>query len=299
MMKSKKNKLNRGEHIAGWLFVLPSMLLISVFMLYPILHALLLSLQNYNGLNPDAATFVGLANYKEALRDPVVKIAFKNVIIYTLGVVPGQLIIGLALALLVESNLRGKTFFRVCYYLPSVTSTVAIGIIFSFLFKADGLVNKFLSIFGISGRAWFSDIKFAMPTIIVMAVWTCVGMYFVLYMAALQNISDDIYEAAMLDGVTTWQKYRYITIPLLKNTTFMNLILSIIGCLQMFDQSYVISKNGEGGPLNSTMTVVLYIYNQAFKNGKMGYACAIAFILFAVVLIFTIIQRVFFKDEEF
>lgn len=296
-MKKVKNKLKRGDQFAGWVLVLPSMILITLFMLYPIVRSFILSFQDYNALNPDGAVWVGLQNYQKAFHDPVVKKAFLNTFIYTLFVVPGQLIFGMALAILVESKLKGKTFFRVCYYLPSVTSTVAIGIMFMFLLKKDGLVNKVLELFGIEGPAWFSDVNFALPSVIIMAIWTCVGMYFVIYMAALQNIPNELYEAAMLDGANSWQRHRYVTIPMLKNTTFMNLVLSIIGCLQMFDQSYVVSANGEGGPLNATMTVVLYIYQQAFKNMKMGYACAIAFVLCAVVMIFTVIQRVCIKDE--
>lgn len=299
MKQTNKNRLRRRDDLAGWGLVMPSMLLLCVFMLFPIIHAFMLSFTNYNALKPDAAAFVAFENFEKALRDPVVKKAFKNVIIYTLGVVPGQLILGLALAILVESKLKGKAFFRLCYYLPSVTSTVAIGIMFMFLFKSDGLVNAFLGLFGMEGKAWFNDVHFALPTIMIMAIWTCAGMYFVIYMAALQNIPDVLYEAGMIDGATPWQRCRYITIPMLKNTTFMNVVLSVIGCLQMFDQSFVVSAKGEGGPLNATMTVVLYIYRQAFANNKMGYACAIAFLLFFAVMVLTVIQRTCFKDADY
>ncbi|PTM59183.1 carbohydrate ABC transporter permease [Desmospora activa] len=299
--RQRSPKAGRGQKwtrdpMMGYLFTLPVIVSLSVFLIGPIIYAFYLSFQQFTFLNPDLSQFVGLDNYTRLLTDERFHTALKNTSFYSLGVVPVQVSLALLLALIVNSKIRGKTFFRVAYFLPTVTSTVAVSVMFLFLFKRDGLVNAFLSLLGVEGRSWMLDVDFALPSIMLMAVWTTVGQFMVIYLAGLQDIPADLYEAAEVDGAGPLRQFWHITLPLLKPTTFFIVVMSVIGTFQVFDQMYVISK-GAGGPLDSTLTVVLYLYNVAFQDFEMGYASAIAFFLFAVILILTLIQRNFFGEE--
>lgn len=286
-----------GDPIAGLLFILPAFVSLTVFMVGPIFYAFWLSFQDFTFINPDLSRFVGLDNYLHLFKDERFLKALWNTSIYSLGVVPVQVSIALLLALIVDSKIKGKTFFRVSYFLPTVTSTVAVSVMFLNLFKKDGVVNQILGWFGIEGRSWLLDVDFALPSIMLMAVWTTVGQFMVIYLAGLQEIPRELYEAAEVDGAGPIRQFWHITLPLLKPTTFFIVVMSIIGTFQVFDQMYVISK-GEGGPLDATLTVVLYLYNMAFKEFRMGYASAIAFFLFFVILLLTLlIRRRFFGEE--
>jgi multiple sugar transport system permease protein len=285
-----------GDPLAGLLFIMPAFVSLTVFLFGPILYAFWLSFQEFTFINPDLSKFVGLDNYLRLFEDERFRKALWNTSIYSLGVVPVQVIIALILALIVDSRIKGKTFFRVSYFLPTVTSTVAVSVMFLNLFKKDGLVNQILGLFGIEGRSWLLDVDFALPSIMFIAVWTTVGHFMVIYLAGLQEIPTELYEAAEMDGAGPIRKFWHITLPLLKPTTFFIVVMSIIGTFQVFDTMYVISK-GEGGPLDATLTVVLYLYNVAFKEFEMGYASAIAFFLFFVILVLTVVQRKFFGEE--
>lgn len=288
----------KREGLDGWLFVLPFVISALVFFIGPLIVAFILSFKKYSFLDGSMvnAPWVGLDNYIKAFKDPVFLKALSNTAIYSIGVVPTQLIIALALALVVDSKIKGKTFFRTAYYIPTITSTVAVAIMFMFLFKSDGVLNKFLGLFGMTPYTWYDDIRLALPLIMIMAIWASVGLYMVIFLAGLQDIPSSLYEAASIDGASKWQQLIYITIPMLKPTIFFNLVVSLIGTFQVFDQAYVIS-DGNGGPLNSTMTVVLYLYKQGFDEFNMGYACAIGFILFVIIFILTMIQKKFFGEE--
>jgi len=289
----------KRESIDGWLFVAPFVILTLVFLIGPIIVAFILSFKQYSLLDQTTilgAKSVGIDNYIKVFKDPVFLQALKNTFVYSIGVVPLQLIISLLLALVVDSKIKAKAFFRVAYYIPTLTSIVAVSTIFLFLFKKDGIFNKFLSIFGIGGRTWFNDPNFALMAIILMAVWSSVGVTMIIFLAGLQEIPQTVYEAAEIDGANKFQRFFKITLPLIKPTVFFNLVMTIIGTLQMFDQAYVIS-GGNGGPLNSTMTVVLYLYNKGFKEFEMGYASAIAFVLFLIIFTLTLIQKRLFKEE--
>jgi multiple sugar transport system permease protein len=240
--------------------------------------------------------FVGFKNYIHLFQDPEFLRALWNTSLYTICVVPIQTVIALFLALIVN-NIKGKTFFRVAYYLPTVTSTVAVSVIFMFIFEPDGILNKFLANFGFHGPNYFNSPHFALPAIMLMAVWSSVGQFMIIYLAGLQDISEEVYEAAELDGARGWRLLWYVTVPLLRRTTFLNVVMSMIGTFQVFDQVFVIS-GGNGGPLNSTLSVVLDIFNKGFKTMQMGYASAMAFVLFAIILILTLIQNFFLGREE-
>ncbi|AEM78329.1 MULTISPECIES: carbohydrate ABC transporter permease [Thermoanaerobacter] len=286
------------EALSGYAFVLPFIASISIFLIGPLIYAFIISFKEFSFLNPEASRWVGFANYIKLFSDPTFKRALLNTTLYSLGVVPTQLIIALILALIVNSNIKGKTFFRVAYYIPTVTSTVAVSVIFLYLFKADGLVNALLAKFGIQGPAWFNDVRFALPSIMMMAIWSSVGNYMVIFLAGLQDIPSELYEAAEVDGANKFQRFFKITLPMLRPIVFFNLVMSLIGTFQVFDQAYVVSQ-GTGGPLDATMTVVLDIYRTGFRDFNMGYASAMAFALFVIILILTLIQRKLFKEETY
>lgn len=286
------------EALTGYAFMLPFIASISIFLIGPLIYAFIISFKEFSFLNPGASRWIGFENYIKLFSDPTFKRALLNTTLYSLGVVPTQLIIALILALIVNSDIKGKTFFRVAYYIPTVTSTVAVSVIFLYLFKADGLVNALLAKFGIQGPTWFYDVRFALPSIMMMAIWSSVGNYMVIFLAGLQDIPSELYEAAEVDGANKFQRFFKITLPMLRPIVFFNLVMSLIGTFQVFDQAYVVSQ-GTGGPLDATMTVVLNIYRTGFRDFNMGYASAMAFVLFVIILILTLIQRKLFKEETY
>lgn len=298
-MKNSKRRLSRSkldQALAGYLFLLPALVSLGVFLIGPILYAFYISFFHFSFLDPQNAKFIGFSNYINLFKDPEFLRALWNTSLYSICVVPIQTAIALFLALIVN-NLRGKTFFRVAYYLPTVTSTVAVSVIFMFIFKPDGLLNKALALFGIQGPNYFNSPTFALPAIMAMAIWSSVGQFMIIYLAGLQEIPEEIYEAADIDGAKGWKLLWHITVPLLRRTTFLNVVMSMIGTFQVFDQVYVIS-GGNGGPLNSTLSVVLDLFNKGFKTMQMGYASAMAFVLFAIILILTLIQHFVIGREE-
>ncbi|HET6872083.1 MAG TPA: sugar ABC transporter permease [Sporolactobacillaceae bacterium] len=298
-MKAARRKFSRSKFdkgMVGYLFLLPALVSLLVFLIGPIFYAFYISFFNFSFLDPQNAVFVGFKNYIHLFQDPEFLRALWNTSLYTICVVPIQTVIALFLALIVN-NIKGKTFFRVAYYLPTVTSTVAVSVIFMFIFEPDGILNKFLANFGIHGPNYFNSPHFALPAIMLMAVWSSVGQFMIIYLAGLQDISEEVYEAAELDGARGWRLLWYVTVPLLRRTTFLNVVMSMIGTFQVFDQVFVIS-GGNGGPLNSTLSVVLDIFNKGFKTMQMGYASAMAFVLFAIILILTLIQNFFLGREE-
>lgn len=291
--------MNKRDNLDGWIFVAPFVVLVLVFFIGPLIASFLLSFKEYSLLDPVSmidAKWVGIDNYINAFKDPTFLKALTNTAEYSLGVVPIQLVIALFLAIVADGAVKGKAFFRTAYYIPTVTSTVAVSVMFLFLFKTDGLFNKFLGLFGLPAINFFNNPKTALPSIMAMAIWSSVGLYMVIFMAGLQDIPADLYESASIDGASRAKCFFHITLPLLKPTVFFNFVVSLIGTFQVFDQSYVVS-GGNGGPVDSTMTVVLYIYRQGIREFKMGYACALAFILFVIIFILTIISKKFFGEE--
>ena len=289
-------KRRRREIMDGWLFLLPVIILAAIFFIYPAIKAFYLSFHKYSLLSPKPE-FVGLHNYYMAFTDGIFLRALINTAVYSAVVVPVQLAIALLLALIVNSKIRAKSFFRTAYYIPTVTSAVAVAIIFMFLFKHDGVVNSLINLFGFKSIVFFDNPLLAMPTIMLMAIWASVGVYMVIFLAGLQNIPSTLYEAARIDGANKFHQFKYITVPMLKPTIFFNLVVSVIGTMQIFDQAYIVSGGG-GGPMNSTLTIVLYLYQTGFKNFQMGYASALAFILFIIILTLTIIQKLIFRESE-
>lgn len=293
------SNIKKREKIDGWLFILPVVIASLIFFIGPLLVSFMLSFKEYSLLDSNSmidAKWVGLNNYIHVFKDKVFLKALTNTSLYAAVVVPAQLLIALGLALICNSSIKNKGFFRTVYYIPTVTSAVAVSIIFLFLFKTDGLMNQFFSIFGIEPIRFFGSVQFALPSIMGMAIWSSVGIYMVIFLGGLQGIPESLYEASSIDGASKFQQFMNITVPMLKPTIFFNLVVSLIGAFQVFDQAYIIS-NGTGDPLDSTMTVVLYLYRTGFRDFQMGYASAIAFVLFIIIFILTLIQKKLLKED--
>ncbi|MGM9986951.1 MAG: carbohydrate ABC transporter permease [Bacillaceae bacterium] len=291
-----KNPRKRNELVAAGVLLSPAILLILTFVIGPIIYAFFLSFRDFNMLKPQASEFVGIANYTNLFKDPLFLQSLWNTFKYSIIVVPVQTVIALLLAVAANQKLRGKTFFRVAYYIPAVTSAVASAAIFMVLFNKNGVANVLLEKIGFEPVSWFADPKFALPLAMIMAIWSTVGTQMLIFLAGLQDIPHSLYEAADVDGATKLQQLWHITVPMLRGKTIFVVITGLISTLQMFDQAYIIS-GGQGGPLGSTMTVVLFLYNKAFKENLMGYGAAAAFVLFFIIFTLTVLQKKFFKDE--
>jgi len=283
--KVKKNTLTRKEHIAGYLFALPWFIGLSVFTIGPVVASLILSFTRYEVVRPPS--FIGIANYKDLFRDPLFWKSLYNTIYITVIGVPLGILTALSLALLLNKEVRGISWYRTVYYLPSITPTVASSLLWMWILNADfGILNIALSKIGIRGPGWLVDPAWAKLAIVLMGLWGT-GSTMIIYLAGLKGIPQQLYEAAKIDGANWWQLFWKITIPMLSPTLFFTIIMGIIGSFQIFTQAYIMT---EGGPVNSTLFYVYYLYNNAFAYFKMGYASALAWIFFLVIFVITVIQ---------
>ncbi|WP_200913412.1 carbohydrate ABC transporter permease [Frigoribacterium sp. Leaf263] len=336
----RRSAATRGESLSGWLFVSPILIILGLFLAVPVGMALWVSVSDWTGRGSPFASgvgFVGLDNYREllgggGLAERDFGLSLRNNAWYVLLVVPIQTAVSLLLAVLVNRQvLRGRGFFRTAFYFPSVTSSVAITVLWLFLFSQSGAVNKLLSFVGITGPAWFNDASgvlhnllalvgvreapavladntalgiplwewlagpsVAMSAFILMAVFTTSGTFMLLFLAALQNLGGDVQEAAMMDGATGWQRFWRITLPQLRPTLFTVLTLGLIGTWQVFDQIYT---GTQGGPQKTTLTPAYLSYTSAFGDQEWGRGAAIAFVLFVIIVVLTILQRIVLRDR--
>ena len=328
---------DRQDKFTGWLFMTPTLVIMSIFLLIPIIFAIIVSFTDWNGISPPIqSNWVGLANYKKVLFQSGITqtdffLALKNTTYFALGVVPAQTIISLVLAVVInQAYLKFKQFFRVSYYFPSVTSSIAISLLFMLMYQKDGTINAFLntitfglwppvvwlndarglfhiilSWFGITVQtvpawltqttvggvplwSWISGPSVSLLAIMIMNTWTTVGTMMLIFVAALQDVPIQVYEAASIDGANGWQTFRKITLPLLRPATLFVVTLGLIGTFQVFDQIYVMSS---GGPAKTTLTVAYMVYREGFRNSAMGVGATIAIILFALIYVITMIQR--------
>ncbi|WP_442856293.1 carbohydrate ABC transporter permease [Fischerella sp. NIES-3754] len=277
--------------------MMPAILVLLTFVILPIVWAVFLSLHKVQLLGGIKYEFIGFRNFTRLVEDERVWIALKNTVEYVAIVVPIQTILALVLAVTLNSGIRGKNWWRILYFLPTVTSSAVLTLIFMWIYNTDGLLNDFLAFVGLPTYNWLGDPAVALKGIMIMNIWSTAPFYMVIYLAALQDIPQSLYEAAELDGANDWQKFIYVTIPMLKPVTFFVVAMGIIGTFQLFDQSYIFS-NGNGGPNNATLTVVLLIYQAVFRNLQMGYGAAIAFLLAMVIVIITLVQRRIFGGSE-
>jgi multiple sugar transport system permease protein len=295
--RRRKTRGNIAENLAGYLFILPAILVLITFVILPIVWAVFLSLHKVQLLGGIKYEFIGFRNFTRLVEDERVWIALKNTVEYVAIVVPIQTILALVLAVTLNSGIRGKNWWRILFFLPTVTSSAVLTLIFMWIYNTDGLLNDFFAFVGLPTYNWLGDPAVALKGIMIMNIWSTAPFYMVIYLAALQDIPQSLYEAAELDGANDWQKFIYVTIPMLKPVTFFVVAMGIIGTFQLFDQSYIFS-NGNGGPNNATLTVVLLIYQAVFRNLQMGYGAAIAFLLAMVIIIITLVQRRIFGGSE-
>lgn len=284
-MRSSGIRLRRGEHIWLWVLLAPTLVGLLVGTLGPVLAAIGISFANWDVITPPS--FAGLENYQRLLRDPTFSKALLNTVYYVGVMVPVSTVLSLALALLMNQKLRAISWYRTAYFLPVVSSTVAVALVWSWIYSKDfGLLNFVLRSLGMDPIAWLSSTKWAMPAVIIMGVWGTLGEGMIIFLAGLQSISQTYYEAAEVDGASGWQKLWRITLPLITPSLFFYFIITMINAFQTFEQIYIMTR---GGPVNSTTTIVYYIYRNAFRNFKMGYASAQAIVLFAIIMVLTLI----------
>jgi multiple sugar transport system permease protein len=289
----------RSEWLAGYGFIAIPMFLFLVLNIGAILYAIYISVWQWN-IRSGAGAFIGLKNYQNALSDPIFHRAIQNSLYYAVIWVPLTMAVGLFLAVLVNQKLRGRTFFRAAFYFPAIASSAAITILWIFLAAPDGFfngvrgalgLNPIFQLFGFSpSQDWIGDAKTALNSVILLNAWTTSGTFMLFYLASLQTISSEIYEAAAIDGAGAWQSFWRITFPLLKPGHYFVATVAVIGALQLFDQA-VIAGGSDGSPANALMTVVLFLYNQAFTKFDFDYAAAVGIILFAIIFTITLIQR--------
>lgn len=327
---------DRQDAIAGWIFMTPVLIIFALFVLVPILFAIYFSLTDWNGISPIGdAQFIGLRNYQNVLLQEGIRRsdffrALKNTTYFALGVVPLQTTLALLLAVVINQRmLKFKGFFRTAYYFPSITSSIAISLIFLFLYQRSGLVNRVLQaitfgnwepiawmadprglvhivlenigltlrtgpdflrlqLLGLTFWDWISGPSVALTAIMLMNTWTTIGTMMIIFVAALQDIPSQVYEAAEIDGATAWPTFRHVTLPLLRPTLFFVVTLGLIGTYQVFDQIYVMSA---GGPAKTTLTVAFMVYRSGFRDFNMGQGAAIALLLFIIIFALTLIQR--------
>ncbi len=265
------------------------------FSLYPVAYSLYLSFTKYNPLAGQAPRFIGLSNYLGILNDPAFWQAVKNTVIFVVGTIPVTTGIAIILAVFLNQRIRFRSFFRASYFVPVMTSVVVISTIFTYIYSPFGLLNSFLNLFGLPGRNWLLSTEFALPAIMVMMIWASFGYYTVLFLAGLQNIPQEIYESAEIDGANSVQQFFRITLPLLRPMLIFALVINTIRSFQIFSQIFVMTQ---GGPLGSTRTVVYYLYTMGFQKFKMGYASGIAYLLFLIILVFSVIQMKTLSYEE-
>jgi multiple sugar transport system permease protein len=342
----RRNRRGEGQRqsVAGWLFITPTLAILGLFLLIPILMALWVSFTDWNGRGSPLSArvgFVGVDNYRSLLTEPGLSrqdfmISLRNTFYYVIGVVPLQTLLALGLAVIVNQRfLRGRTFFRTAFYFPSVVSSVAISLVFLFLFTGTGAVNQFLALFGIDGPVWFSDPRglihlvgdglglwstdappaaltdtrvmslplwdwisgpsVAMSAIMAQVIWTTAGTFMLMFLAALQDLPTEVEEAALVDGANRWQRFRNVTVPHLRPTILLVITLGLIGTWQVFDQMYVMTQ---GGPAKTTLTPAYLSYTAAFNQQHWGEGAAMAFLLFLLIFVMTSFQRFVLRDKD-
>ncbi|MDD4849569.1 MAG: sugar ABC transporter permease [Gemmiger sp.] len=285
-IKKTLSPLQRREEVTGYLFLLPSFIGFLVFILIPVAWGLLLAFTDYDGFNPPQ--FVGVKNFVALFQDDYFYLSLKNNIYYMVVSVAGIMIIGLLLAVFLDKGIRGSGIFRTVLFFPQLTSSIAFGMIMAILFTSRGPINNFLRELGmLNPPRWLTDTQWVMTTITLTSIIKNTGYYMILFLAGLQAVPKDLYEAAALDGAGSWKKFTKITWPMITPTFFLCMVLCIINSFKVFD---LVSQMTNGGPANASNVLVYRIYTEAFKFGKFGYASAYGIVLFAIVLLITLVQ---------
>ena len=288
-----------SPHIAGnpltpYLFLVPACVVLATFVLYPALKAVYLSFTNFNMIRE--AEFVGFANYINVWRDPFFWAALKNTLLYMVVVVPVLVVAPIFLAALVNKHIPGIAFIRAAIYLPVITSLVISGLIWKWVYEEQGILNYVLLASGITTDpvAFLTDPANALFSVMAVTIWSGMGYYMVIYLAGLQSIPRHLYEVAEVEGVSAWQQMIHITIPLLRPSIAVVTVMSSIAAMKVFEEVYVMTQ---GGPMDSTKTLVYYLYESAFSEFEMGYASAIGVVLFLLTLVFSLINLRFLREK--
>lgn len=304
-MKNNKNRQSVFRSIAdsdltlGWLFTLPFLLLWAWWFLYPFIQSFVRSFQDANFASLDQAKFIGLSNYIEILHDR----EFFRALLHSLEIVvvsiPLQTILGLFLALLVNQKLKGKGIFRTVFFLPYITSQIAITTVFMMLFKQGTFLTNFFGTLGFGNVTWYADTKYALLFVCILFIFQQAGFTMIVYLSGLQEIPKDLYEASEIDGASKWNKFRYITVPSLKAVTFFIVSVSTIGGFQIYDQIAAISRYGAlGTPAGATSTVVTYFYQHGIRYMNIGYGSAAVVLFFIIIMLITYLQKKFLDVKE-
>ncbi len=274
----------KSERKAAYLFIIPAVVLLAAFLLYPALQTVRYAFTDYNIMRPDRIKFCGFNNFIELFQDKDFWIAVKNTLHFTILVVPFQTVLALALALLISSRRKGVSIFRAAYFSPQVTSMVVVAILWTVLYNSNpnsGLLNALLVNLGMEPCGFLNDPKSAMNSIDFMSAWQGAGYQMMIFLAGLQGIPKDQYEAASIDGAGKIKSFLYVTLPGLKNVISYVIMITVIQAMKLFTQPYVMTK---GGPQNATRTLVYYVYEQGFQKRNFGYACAVAAVFFVIVI---------------
>jgi len=285
MSAKRKSRLARKEAIEGFICIAPWLFGFAFFTLGPVIFSFIMSLSRWDMINPPK--FVGFANYATILTDDFrFRQSLKVTAIYAGTAVPLGLVCSLALAMLLNLNVKGMRIFRSIFYIPAILPGVAVSMVWLMVFRYQGgIFNTLLGMVGIAPVKWLTSTEMALPSFVIMSLWG-VGGGMIIYLAGLQSVPTQLYEAAEIDGAGSWAKFRTVTLPMISPTIFFNLIMGIIGSFQVFTSSFIMTQ---GGPAYATLFYVLYLYQKAFKYLQMGYACALAWILFGVILLLTLI----------
>jgi multiple sugar transport system permease protein len=294
-MSSKKSFLKElVEQRYSYLFIAPAVILFSIFVFIPVVSSFFLSFTRYNALS--APKWIGLDNYYQIFsKDPRFWKALGNTVVYVIGVVPIGISISLLLAVAIDQKIKFKNFYKAIFFMPVVTSVVAVSVIWKWLFAGEkyGLINYWLLKIGINPVDWLMSPTWTLPAIMIMSIWAGLGYNMILLLAGLQTIPQTLYEAAEIDGAGTWHKFWRITLPLLRPTLLFVVSMSVINSFQLFEQVYIMTSGtgeGVGGVLDCALSLVAYLYEKGFQRFEMGYASAIAYILFAIILSATLVN---------
>lgn len=297
MKEEERMDLNptKKSTIKGYLYLLPALIILITFNIYPIIKSFLMSFYtDFNFFTGEVYSY-GFSNFIEIAKDPNFHKAIINTVIFVLGVVPLSMVLSLVIALFLNSKIKFKGMFRTIYFLPYVTSVVAISIVWSWIFHYDyGLLNYFLGLFGVEPIEWLRSTDYAMFALILVSIWKGLGFNIIIILAGLQTIDQQYYLAAKIDGASAWNRFKSVTLPLLSPTLFFVSIISIINGFKVFDEIFALF-DGRPGPGNSALTVVYYIYQKFYEEWQFGLASAASFVLFIIIFLFTIIQLVIGK----
>lgn len=295
-VQSGKSKYSRKQARTAFVFITPALILLFIFLILPAVLALGFSFTDFYVLKPEDMEFIGIDNYKTLLSDELFWKCLKNTAYFVVCIVPIEAVIALGLAILVTRSIKGRTFFRISYFAPVISSLTVVSILWVFLYNPnDGLFNTLLNVIGIESQKFLRSPSQAMNSILLMSIWQGVGYQMIIYIAGLNNISQQLYEAAAIDGANAWKRFFYVTLPGLRNVISFIVVYVTIQAFKVFTQPYIMTF---GGPQNSTRTLVYYIYQQGFQYKKAGYASCMAVVFFLiVVLVSMLLKRVLIEKD--